>query len=70
MTGYLYKILEKNRSNTNELDFELSRIMGWAVEMIQGLAVIVDDIMDESDSRRGQTCWHKLVYISSHIIII
>ena len=57
----LNRILANNNHNADQDNPELSRVMAWIMEMIQGLAVIVDDIMDESITRRRQLCWHKKV---------
>lgn len=39
-------------------DLERARMIGWCIEMIQTHFLILDDIMDESLTRRGQKCWH------------
>lgn len=39
-------------------DLERARIIGWCIEMLQTHFLILDDIMDESLTRRGQKCWH------------
>jgi len=34
-------------------------ILGWAIEWLQAWLLIADDIMDDSETRRGQLCWYK-----------
>ena len=38
---------------------EISRfaVLGWAVEWMQAWLLMADDIMDDSQTRRGQPCW-------------
>ncbi|KAL5006924.1 hypothetical protein ScPMuIL_015730 [Solemya velum] len=51
-----YKML--NDQVTAE-DLKLARILGWCVELLQYYFLVVDDIMDFSETRRGRVCWHK-----------
>jgi len=41
-----------------------ANVVGWACEIIQGLALIVDDIMDNGSTRRGKECWYKKVGVA------
>jgi farnesyl diphosphate synthase len=34
---------------------------GWTVELFQACALVADDIMDGSETRRGKPCWYKRV---------
>lgn len=34
-------------------------ILGWCVEFLQTSFLIADDIMDASETRRGQQCWYR-----------
>ncbi|XP_072942991.1 uncharacterized protein [Epargyreus clarus] len=54
-----YKYLEKPENITEE-SLELCRILGWCVELFQAYWLILDDIMDKSETRRGRACWYKL----------
>lgn len=44
----------------NEADLLLANYLGWCVEMLQAMFLIQDDIMDGSETRRGDLCWYKL----------
>jgi len=34
-------------------------ILGWCIEWLQAWLLVADDIMDDSQTRRGQPCWYK-----------
>ena len=34
--------------------------LGWCVEWLQAFFLVADDLMDGSETRRGQPCWYKL----------
>lgn len=34
-------------------------IIGWTLELIQAANLMADDLMDQSETRRGQMCWYK-----------
>eukprot|EP00756_Hemistasia_phaeocysticola_P006864 Hpha_TRINITY_DN14027_c0_g1::TRINITY_DN14027_c0_g1_i1::g.43986::m.43986/K00787/FDPS; farnesyl diphosphate synthase len=34
-------------------------VLGWCVEWIQASFLVLDDIMDDSTTRRGQPCWFR-----------
>ncbi|TMW44440.1 hypothetical protein DOY81_010472, partial [Sarcophaga bullata] len=53
----------KNLVNSNDItreNLKLAAILGWCVEFLQCFFLIPDDVMDNSFTRRGQICWHKL----------
>lgn len=37
---------------------------GWAIEFLQAFFLVADDVMDDSQTRRGQPCWYKLPEIN------
>ncbi|XP_077294514.1 farnesyl pyrophosphate synthase isoform X2 [Arctopsyche grandis] len=53
-----YKQLQDPKNLTPE-NIKLAVIMGWCVEMFQAFLLVLDDIMDESSTRRGMPCWYK-----------
>uniref|UniRef100_A0A1A9WS63 Farnesyl pyrophosphate synthase n=1 Tax=Glossina brevipalpis TaxID=37001 RepID=A0A1A9WS63_9MUSC len=57
LTVLTYKNLVKDITPEN---LKLTRILGWCLELLQCFFILTDDIMDNSTTRRGQTCWHKL----------
>ena len=38
-------------------EFRRAAVLGWCVEWLQAMFLVMDDIMDESETRRGQPCW-------------
>ncbi|XP_028836634.1 farnesyl pyrophosphate synthase [Denticeps clupeoides] len=34
-------------------------LVGWCIELLQAFFLVADDIMDASQTRRGQPCWYK-----------
>jgi geranylgeranyl pyrophosphate synthase len=59
-----YRLLAPIREQTSE-NLELARILGWCVELLQAYFLVVDDLVDQSITRRGQLCWYRQV---SHLI--
>ena len=42
-----------------EEEVEVAHVLGWCVETLQAMALVADDIMDGSVTRRGKPCWYK-----------
>ncbi|KAJ8681543.1 hypothetical protein QAD02_017335 [Eretmocerus hayati] len=53
---YSYRKLAPD--NLTEENVRMARILGWCVEMFQAYFLVLDDIMDHSETRRGQPCWY------------
>ncbi|XP_009764692.1 farnesyl pyrophosphate synthase-like [Nicotiana tabacum] len=54
-----YSLLNDGRVLTSEEIFQASAL-GWCIEWLQAYFLVLDDIMDNSHTRRGQPCWYKL----------
>ena len=35
-------------------------VVGWCIELLQASFLVADDMMDKSETRRGQPCWYKV----------
>ena len=38
-------------------------LLAWCLEIIETVAVIIDDILDGGEKRRGKLCWYKKVSV-------
>uniref|UniRef100_A0A1I8P502 Farnesyl pyrophosphate synthase n=1 Tax=Stomoxys calcitrans TaxID=35570 RepID=A0A1I8P502_STOCA len=59
LTVLTYKNLVPAKELTPE-NVKLAQILGWCVEILHAFFLVNDDVMDNSSTRRGQTCWHKM----------
>ncbi|XP_062169799.1 farnesyl pyrophosphate synthase [Alnus glutinosa] len=53
-----YKLLKEGKELTNDEVF-LASALGWCIEWLQAYFLVLDDIMDNSVTRRGQPCWFR-----------
>lgn len=56
---YSYRMLASEEDYTPE-NIRISQVLGWCVEMLQGFFIVIDDVSDNSETRRGRPCWYKL----------
>jgi farnesyl diphosphate synthase len=42
------------------LETAQAAVLGWTIEFLQAFFLVADDVMDDSQTRRGQPCWYKL----------
>uniref|UniRef100_A0ACD5U072 Uncharacterized protein n=1 Tax=Avena sativa TaxID=4498 RepID=A0ACD5U072_AVESA len=54
-----YKLL-KGADDLTEEEMFLSSTLGWCIEWLQAFFLVLDDIMDDSVTRRGQPCWYRV----------
>nr|ADV03080.1 farnesyl diphosphate synthase [Bacopa monnieri] len=54
-----YKLLKEGKDLTEEEVF-LASALGWCIEWLQAYFLVLDDIMDNSHTRRGQPCWFRV----------
>eukprot|EP00127_Corallochytrium_limacisporum_P007468 Clim_evm13s252 gene=Clim_evmTU13s252 len=46
-------------ASEDDPELEIAIILGWCVEWLQAFFLVADDLMDQSETRRGQLCWYK-----------
>nr|QEY10177.1 farnesyl pyrophosphate synthase [Scutellaria barbata] len=54
-----YKLLKEGKDLTDNEVF-LASALGWCIEWLQAYFLVLDDIMDNSHTRRGQPCWYRV----------
>ncbi|XP_019176990.1 PREDICTED: farnesyl pyrophosphate synthase 1-like isoform X1 [Ipomoea nil] len=54
-----YKLLKEGKEIA-ENEIFLASVLGWCIEWLQAYFLILDDIMDNSQTRRGQHCWFRV----------
>lgn len=55
-----YAILKgKKVADLGTDEYRKVAILGWCVELLQAFFLVADDMMDRSETRRGQPCWYK-----------
>lgn len=54
-----YRLLKEWKELTEDEIF-LASVLGWCIEWLQAYFLVLDDIMDNSVTRRGQPCWFRV----------
>ncbi|XP_071921336.1 farnesyl pyrophosphate synthase 1-like [Coffea arabica] len=54
-----YKLLKEGKELTEDEVF-LASALGWCIEWLQAYFLVLDDIEDNSHTRRGQLCWFRV----------
>ncbi|KTW26761.1 hypothetical protein T552_02763 [Pneumocystis carinii B80] len=44
----------------SEEEYKKAAVLGWTVELLQAFFLVVDDMMDQSKTRRNQCCWYLM----------
>ncbi|XP_072942410.1 farnesyl pyrophosphate synthase-like [Epargyreus clarus] len=57
-TVLAYKMLEKPHNLTQE-NIHLANIMGWCTEMFHTHQMLLNDVMEGTEMRRGVPCWYR-----------
>lgn len=59
----VYRAL-KNGAKVTEKEYAQAAVLGWTIEFLQAFFLVADDIMDDSQTRRGQPCWYKQKHVN------
>nr|ACJ84427.1 unknown [Medicago truncatula] len=54
-----YRLLKEGQALNDDEIFQASAL-GWCIEWLQAYFLVLDDIMDNSHTRRGQPCWYRV----------
>eukprot|EP00923_Selenidium_pygospionis_P046593 GHVN01080479.1.p1 GENE.GHVN01080479.1~~GHVN01080479.1.p1 ORF type:complete len:300 (+),score=21.17 GHVN01080479.1:131-901(+) len=57
-------VIMKDGKTPPEL-LQKTEMLGWCCEILQGLLLVADDIMDSSETRRHKPCWYRLLEIGT-----
>ena len=58
----------KGVKTLSPVEYRRAATLGWTVEWLQAMFLVMDDIMDESETRRGQKCWYLLPDVKMNAI--
>lgn len=52
----------------NEEEYRQAYLLGWCMELLQSVFLMSDDILDQSEMRRGKPCWYKVKEVASNAV--
>lgn len=53
-----YRLLVGDKTPSED-EYYCALVLGWCVELLQASFLVADDVMDQSQTRRGKLCWYK-----------
>jgi farnesyl diphosphate synthase len=59
-TTVLAVVKELKQRDLSATEIARAAVLGWSIEFLQAFFLVADDVMDDSQTRRGQPCWYKL----------
>ena len=59
----VYRALKKG-APVSDTEYAQAAVLGWTIEFLQAFFLVADDIMDDSQTRRGQPCWYKQKHVN------
>ncbi|XP_078572346.1 farnesyl pyrophosphate synthase-like isoform X1 [Branchiostoma floridae x Branchiostoma japonicum] len=62
-----YRFLVSSDQLTEE-NIHRAMVVGWCIEWLQAFFLVLDDIMDQSQTRRGQPCWYRVEEVGNMAI--
>ncbi|KAI8499330.1 hypothetical protein Bbelb_230940 [Branchiostoma belcheri] len=65
ITSYRYLV---NSDQLTEENIHRAMVVGWCIEWLQAFFLVLDDIMDQSQTRRGQPCWYRVEEVGNMAI--
>uniref|UniRef100_A0AC34G6Q1 Farnesyl pyrophosphate synthase n=1 Tax=Panagrolaimus sp. ES5 TaxID=591445 RepID=A0AC34G6Q1_9BILA len=56
----VFKLLQQNSSSSLEVDSKSALKVILSIELLQAVFLVIDDVMDGAETRRGKPCWYKM----------